>query len=60
MYRQRSGGDKGAQVYKVQIEDDEEGESKLLRQDRIDDKNCKYELIVVDEGHHVFRKGNGE
>jgi hypothetical protein len=60
MYRQKS-GDKGAQIYRVQIKDDAEGEeSKLLRQDPIDDKNCKYELIVVDEGHHVFRKGDGE
>ena len=55
MYRHSDGNTK---IHQVQID---ETESELY-QDHIDDSDAKYEydLIVIDEGHHVFRKDAGE
>jgi hypothetical protein len=48
-------------LHQIQIVDDDEEEPEL-RQDPFDDSDAghKHDLIVVDEGHHVFRKGAGE
>ena len=49
------------ELYQIQIDDSDEEEPELC-QDPLDDSGAehKYDLIVVDEGHHVFRKGAGE
>lgn len=63
--RQSSSGD-NTQLYHIQIESDDEDEDgdeeeKILKKIPItDEEKCEYDFIMVDEGHHVFRKGEGE